>query len=290
MVDLLRAELGFEGLVVSDASEMIGLVSRISPEERAVQSIASGVDVYLFPDTVHDFEHLVQAVEGGRLPEERVRQAARRVLEMKARLNLYRDPFGPRPSAVDKQRYQEAAQAMAGKSVTVLRHDGRPPASLAPGSRVLTVTIGQVSPFSRFMPQPVLDAFDDELRQRGFQVEHLLNPGDNELLARAAESEAVFLNLLALPYMTMGTVRNLVGHLGHWRWRALFVDHPQVLVTSFGSPYVLHEMPHLPNLLAAYGDSEVSQRAAVRVWLGELEARGDCPVRLPEVTIQPLPG
>jgi beta-N-acetylhexosaminidase len=50
----------------------------------------------------------------------------------------------------------------------------------------------------------------------------------------------------------------------------------------------LHEMPHLPNLLAAYGDSTVSQRAAVKVWLGEIAAQGDCPVRLPQVTIRPL--
>ncbi|MFN8495783.1 MAG: hypothetical protein U0350_49785 [Caldilineaceae bacterium] len=54
--------------------------------------------------------------------------------------------------------------------------------------------------------------------------------------------------------------------------------------------WVLHEMPHLPNLLAAYGDSTVSQRTAAKVWLGEIAAHGDCPVRLPEVTIQPLSG
>ena len=88
----------------------------------------------------------------------------------------------------------------------------------------------------------------------------------------------------------MLTALTLVGHLGYWRWRSLFIDHPQVYYTSFGNPYVLHEMPHLPNLLVAYGDSPVSQRAAVKVWLGEIEAQGDCPVRLPKITIQPLSG
>lgn len=66
------------------------------------------------------------------------------------------------------------------------------------------------------------------------------------------------------------------------------MDHPQVCYTAFGNPYVLHEMPHLPNLLAAYSDSPASQRAAVKVWLGEIGAQGDCPVRLPEVKIQRL--
>jgi beta-N-acetylhexosaminidase len=288
LIDLLRTELGFEGLLISDASGMIGVASRVSSEERVVQCIKSGLDVYLFPETLKDFERLIQAVEQGRLSEERVRQAARRVLEMKARLNLHHDPFGPKPSTTDKSMYQQAAQTMADKSITVLRSDGRPPLNLKPGSRVLTVTIGQPSPFNKFMPQLDLDAFDDELRQRGFQVEHLLNPEDDLLLEKAGEYDVVFLNLMTLPYMVLGTIRNLVGHLGHWSWRSLFADYPHVLFTSFGNPYVLHEMPHLPNLLAAYGNSDVSQRAAVKVWLGEIEAQGNCPVSLPKITIQPL--
>lgn len=286
LIELLRTGLGFEGLLISDASGMIGLASRISSEKRVVQSIKSGLDVYLFPDTLKDFERLIRAVESGRLSEERVWQAARRVLELKARLNLHRDPFGPEPSAADQSRYRQAAQTMADQSMTVLRSDGCPSLKLEPGSRVLTVTIGQVSPFNKFMPQLDLEVFDDELRQRGFQVEHLLNPEDDLLAAKAAEHDAVFIHLMALPYMLLGTIRNLVGHLGHWKWRSLFADNPHVFYTSFGNPYVLHEMPHLPNLLAAYGNSAVSQRAAIRVWLGEIEAQGDCPVRLPQITIQ----
>jgi beta-N-acetylhexosaminidase len=290
LVDLLRTELGFDGLLISDASGMIGIGSRVSSEARVVQCINAGLDVYLFPETLKDFERLIQAVEQGRLSEERVRQAARRVLELKARLNLHRDPFGPKPSATDKSTYQQAAQTMADKSITVLRSDGRPPLNLKPGSRVLTVTISQPSPFNKFMPQLDLEVFDEELRRRGFQVEHLLNPEDDLLSEKAGEVDVVFMNLMTLPYMVLGTVRNLVGHLGHWRWRSLFADYPHVVFTSFGNPYVLHEMPHLPNLLAAYGNSPVSQRAAVKVWLGEIEAQGDCPVSLPKITIHALWG
>jgi beta-N-acetylhexosaminidase len=281
--------LGFGGLLISDAAGMIGIASRIASEKRVVQCIKSGLDVYLFPDTINDFKRLTRAVQQGSLSEERVWQAARRVLEMKARLNLHRNPFGPEPSMTDKSRYQETAQVMADKSMTVLRSDGHLPLNLKPGSRVLTVTIGQISPFSRFGEQPQLEAFDDELRQHDLYVEHLINPEDDLLLAKAAEHDVVFLNLLTLPYMVLGSIRNLVGHLGHWNWRSLFVDYPHVCFTSFGNPYILHEMPHLPNLLAAYGNSDVSQRAAVKVWLGEIEAQGDCPVRLPQITIQPLP-
>ncbi len=286
--DLLRNELGFAGVLISDASGMIGLTTRVPSEERVVQCIKAGLDVYLRGEPVADFERLLQAVKEGRLSEERVWDGARRVLELKARLNLHRDAFGPKPSEADKRSYGQAAQAMADKSITVLRGGDQFPIDLQAGCRVLTVTIGTSSQFNRFMPPRELAAFDEELRGRGFQVEHLLNPGDEELLAKAAEADVVFMNLLMVPYMVLGTMQNLVGHLGHWRWRSLFMDHPQVCHTAFGNPYVLHEMPHLPNLLAAFGDSAVSQRAAVKVWLGEIEAQGDCPVQLPAVKIRGL--
>ena len=210
-------------------------------------------------------------------------------LELKARLNLHVDPFGPEPSAAGG-RLPQAAQALADKSMTMLRGADQLPLPLQPGSRVLTVTLGAVSQFNRFIPQRELDTFDEELRRRGFAVEHLLNPGDDELLAAASEADVVFINLLMVPYMVMGSIHNLVGHLGHWQWRSLFMEHPRVRYTAFGNPYVLHELPHIPNLLATFSDSAASQRAAVKVWLGEIGAEGDCPVRLPEVTIQPLTG
>ena len=288
LIDLLRKELGFDGLIISDATGMIGLTTRVPTAQRVVECIKAGCDVYLFPETVEDYERLLGAVKDGRLAEERVRAAARRVLELKARLNLHIDPFGPKPTDADLNSYQATAQAVADKSITALRGADRLSGARQPGGRVLTVTIGANSQFNRFMPPRELAVVDEELRLRGFQVEHLFNPGDEELLAKAGEADVVFMNLLMLPYMVMGSIHNLVGHLGHWRWRSLFIDHPQVYYTSFGNPYVLHEMPHLPNLLAAYSDSPASQRAAVKVWLGELAAQGDCPVRLPEVKIQPL--
>ena len=51
---------------------------------------------------------------------------------------------------------------------------------------------------------------------------------------------------------------------------------------------MLYEMPHIPNLVATYGDIEVSQRAAVKVWLGEIEPQGECPVKMPQVVVRPL--
>jgi hypothetical protein len=174
---------------------------------------------------------------------------------------------------------------MADKSITVIRSDGRPPLRLKPGAQVLTVTIGQLN---QFLGQADLETFDLELRLRGYQVEHLLNPESDDLRSKVADYDAVFINVYTTPMMVIGTIRTVVGGFRSWGWRSIFVDNPQVVFTSFGNPYLLYEMTHIPNLVLAYGGSDVSQRAAVKVWLGETEPQGDCPVKMPRVTVKPL--
>jgi hypothetical protein len=89
---------------------------------------------------------------------------------------------------------------------------------------------------------------------------------------------------------TLGTARVTLDHFGTWGWRALFTEHPHVYYTTFGSPYLLYELPHLPNLIATYSGGDVSQRAAVKVWLGEMAAQGVLPVTLPKIKIKPFDG
>jgi beta-N-acetylhexosaminidase len=285
LVDLLRQELGFDGLIVSDNASMIGITSRADADARIVESIKSGIDVYLNADPDLDYDRLIKAVRDGRLSEERVRQSARRVLEMKARINLFENPFGPAPTSEQKAAFQRAAQEMADKSITVLRGDGQQPLKMAPATKVLTVTYAQLNPM---MGMTDLETFDQELRVRGFQVEHLLNPNSDELRRTAKEHDVVFVNLYQTPMMSLGTVR-MIDSFRTWGWRSLFIEHPAVAYTAFGNPYVAYELPHVPNLLATYGGSDVSQRAAVKVWLGETEAQGTVPVRMPQVQIRPLP-
>lgn len=285
LVELLRQELGFEGVIVSDNASMIGLTCHLAPEDLIVESIASGIDIYLNADPEHDYDRLLRAVRAGRIPEAQIYESARRVLEMKARLNLFEETIGPAPTEQQSSAFQQAAQTMADRSITVLRSEGQLPLTLEAGAKVLTVTVGQLMPYMGLVD---LDIFDEELRQRGFEVEHLLNPMSDELREKADTCAAVFINLYKIPMMPLGTAR-MTDTFRSWGWRSLYRRHPQVAYTAFGNPYVVYELPPVPRLIATYGSSDCSQRAAVRVWLGEIEAAGRLPVRLPKVQIQPLP-
>ncbi|MEM7534662.1 MAG: glycoside hydrolase family 3 N-terminal domain-containing protein [Chloroflexota bacterium] len=284
LIDLLRQELGYEGMIVSDNASMIGFTIHANPDDLIVDCIAAGNDIYLNADPEHDFDRLMRGVQDGRIAEEQIYASAKRVLEMKARLNLFEDPFGPAPTSEEQTHFQEAAQLMADKSITVLRNNEQLSLNLASGAKVLTVTYGQLMPRMGLVD---LEVFDAELTARGFQVEHLHNPSSDEVRDKADEHDAVFINLLKLPMMPLGTAR-MTDTFRSWGWRSLYVTHPNVAYTSFGSPYVAYELPPVPRLIATYGNSGCSQKAAVKVWLGEIEALGTLPVRMPAVEIKPL--
>ena len=143
-------------------------------------------------------------------------------------------------------------------------------------------------PVNTMRPHPDLTVFDDELRERGCNVEHLLNPRSDELRAKAQENDWIFINVDVGPMMSMGSVRITFGSFGNWGWRSLFTENPHVVYTSFGSPYLSFEIPHAPSIAVTYGDSPMAQRAAVKFWLGEIPALGTLPVQLPKVKIQAL--
>jgi len=281
---LLREELGFQGVVVSDATPMIGMTAWAPSSERIIQNIQAGSDVYLFGDSARDFKSIRKAVSDHRISEERIRCSARRVLELKARLGLHLDPFGPIPTGDQRESFAETSCEIAESAVSVLRTDGRPPVLLEPGSKVLTITIKydvpSVSPLD-------LHVVDDELRQRRLVVDHMLNPSNSKIAEHASKYDAVFINMHVTPDMRLGTLR-LPGGIPVPQWMSLHREHPQVIYTTFGNPYVLFEMPQVNSLIATFGTSEGSQRAAVKVWLGEMEARGIPPFTHPRISVNQI--
>lgn len=284
LIDLLRGQFGYEGLIVSDNASMIGLTCHADPDDLIVEAIASGIDIYLNANPEHDFGRLLRGIHDGRISEAQIYGSARRVLEMKARLNLFDEISWPAPTDDEQRTFRNAAQTMADKSITVLQNSEQLTLDLTPGAKVLTVTCGQLMPH---MGVADLDIFDQTLQERGYQVEHLLNPNSDELRAAADTHDAVFINMVKLPIMPLGTSRH-TDTFRSWGWRSLYRTHSNVAYTTFGNPYVAYELPSVPRLIAAYGSSDCSQRAAVKVWLGELGAEGVLPVRMPQVEIKPL--
>lgn len=274
---LLREELGFEGVIVSDAGTMIGMTSRCRSEDCAVEFIRAGGDVYLFAHPVDEFRRLLEALRTGYLPEERVWVSARRVLTLKAAVGLHRPTPAYELTEEEERRAVTIADEIAERSATIIKGSDRFPLDLCEGDKVLTVTIRWEQAGEARCPE--LPMVDEELRKLGCEVDHLQNPSHGKLADAPAKYRYVFVNVVLVPQTPMGNIR-MIGNMIMPFWRAFYTGADNCVFTSFGSPYLLHEQPHWPNLLAMYSPSEASQRAAVGVWTGRVQPRGKLPVNL----------
>ncbi|HGF7508003.1 TPA: glycoside hydrolase family 3 protein, partial [Enterococcus faecium] len=91
ITDLLRGKLGFNGLVVTDASHMLGMTGAMKRSELLPTSIAAGCDLFLFfNDPDEDFNYMMEGYYKGIISEERLRDALRRILGLKAKLGLHK--------------------------------------------------------------------------------------------------------------------------------------------------------------------------------------------------------
>ncbi|MBD3422034.1 MAG: hypothetical protein GF398_18130 [Chitinivibrionales bacterium] len=275
--DLLRERLGFRGAVVSDAISMIGYSAQMPANDRAPGNLRTGSDLVLYADPERDVPAILDALKTERLSQDRLEDAARKVLELKARVGLLEDDIAtPEVTAQDSKSWITLADTLAANSICVVRDEtGVLPVKLKPGARVLTVSCQIEGPL-RGATQ-VLDVIDDELRKRGYEVENIFAPKPAELLPKAMAADAVFMNINVPP--RYGTTR-FFGRTSQTFWDSFWHDHPCVVFTCLCDPYKIYEMPYLPNCINAFSNTPPTQRAIVRMWLGEEPARGKSPIKL----------
>jgi beta-N-acetylhexosaminidase len=269
---LLRGELGFQGLIVTDDMNMGGVAGYAKRQERTVACLAAGCDMLLFPKLPDDYATLVEAVRSGALSEARLDDAVRRILAFKARLNLHTgELFGPAIAAQEQQAFAAASRQIAAAAVVKVRdlHGTLPIRHLQPGAKVLTITLA-----SAFQDVPEVDK---ALRERGYHVDHASNPDDLRLSDQTFAYDAVFVNFVFKAIWGVQSIRS-VGLHNRIFIGGFYTDHPCVVFTSFGSPYHLRMFNTLPNYLNIHSSCPDSQRAAVQVWFGEAEACGTSPV------------
>jgi beta-N-acetylhexosaminidase len=276
-IDFLRKELGFEGLIISDAISMIGYACHLPIEERAVANISAGSDMVLFAEP-EDFERLLDAAHKGKLSEERVNDAVRHVLELKIRVDLIEGKEIPMPSGKDKIRFRQCSEEIARRSIKIIRNEKNIlPISLKKGARILTVTMKFDT--IKYHKSGDLKTIDSELRKRGYEVEHMVNPHHTELFKRSHEFDAILININIGPQTFMGSNR-MAGRFHDTFWKAFWHNHPCVVFTSFGDPYKIYELPYVPVMVNTFGSSTPSQKSAVKVWLGEENAIAKNPINL----------
>ncbi|PRY01533.1 glycoside hydrolase family 3 protein [Allonocardiopsis opalescens] len=253
---VLREELGFEGVVVTDALNMEAVRESHGDGEVAVRALEAGVDLLLMPpDLDLAYNALLTAVEEERISSERLEESVRRVLELKARLGLFPEQAAESgadaPAEIRSQESLAAAQGVADRSVTLLRNDEVDGAPVLPAAEGATV--------------------------------HVSGSGAETLAAALGESgvEVVTEGPAGADLAVVGT-NGARGDAEQRAAVAALVDTgTPVVAVAVGTPYDVAALPGIAGYLATYSGQEVSLRAAARVITGEVAPSGRLPVAVP---------
>ena len=280
--DVLRGEMGFDGLVISDAMDMGAVVRRYGRTEPLLMGLEAGVDLLLQPvDAREAVDAVVAGVRSGRITEARLDASVRRILEAKARAGLHRArtvDLEAVDDVVGTRAHRQLAETVARRSITLAR-DERNLVPLAPGARVLSLTYADAVDLTAGR------WFDRELAARGVvvvssRVDPQTPPDAWARIAALADSaDVVVASAYVQPRENAGTVGARGGFPRFVQDRAERGD--RVVAVSFGSPYVIGFYPTAPAYLLAWGGGEVSQRAAARALAGQAPITGRLPVTLP---------
>ena len=287
---LLRRDLRFEGLVVTDALDMGAIVARYGPASAAVQALKAGADMLLMPTDVHaSIEAVVAAVTRGELAEARIDSSVSRIFAAKARTNLFQNrlvDMASIPRTVGIRAHMDAALAIAQRSMVLVKDSANGiPLTGTRRRRALVIAYADESNGN------VGAAFASALRANGvdratrFRLWPASGPAsyDSALVAaRAMQASggAVFIAVAARPVDRKPEAVNIPDSMASLVTR-LVADGVAPITIAFGSPYLLGQLPATSGYLTAWSDTDVSERAAAQAVLGITNINGRLPVALP---------
>lgn len=285
LTQLLREELGFTGLVATDAMEMGGISRRWWSGEAAVEALAAGADVVLLPPqprAVH--AAVVRAVRRGDLPAERLEDAVRRVLAAKARLGLTHGVAAPALPDLAERFAPESdvakAQHVADAAVTLLRdRDAMLPLDARRWQDVAVIGISdsdEPAPTGALVtalrePLASVRAYSIDGRTRGDEAA--------AIVAAASRARTVVLAVRVRVRTSSGSIALPTRQAEYARMLAQL--RTPTIVVALGSPYTVAAFPEASTALAVYGWSEPLQRAAARAIVGAIPLGGRLPVSVP---------
>ena len=276
MTDILRNDLGFTGIAISDAFNMAGLGSVLPQDEAAVVGIKNGLDIILMPpDTEDTINALKEAVNLGEITESRIDESVRRILMAKSSMWLpeyiYRDET-EMWNVLNQPEHFAVAEAVARASITkVTETEGVLP--LLPEQDILCLPLDySKSIFVRPDYNYFTNRLAADLPNLNIQeVDLSLSESNiNQIVTSAANYDRVVVAGYNWVPITSDDQIELVQRL-------IASDTP-VIYISFGSPYHGLQINGLENYFCAYACVDVSQWAGADVLLGKLEPEGILPI------------
>jgi beta-N-acetylhexosaminidase len=283
LTELLREDMAFDGLVLTDALRMRAISEGYGPGEAAILALEAGADVILAPaDVWVTLDAVEEAVASGRISRERLDASVRRVLEMKARVGLHRNRrvnLERVADVVGSRSHLLTADSAATRAITLPRdRDELLPLDPRQYRRVLHLVYARdgAPAAGRALGSALGSYFESVTTER-------LTPSSvsttyGELTSSLATVDLVVVSAFVPPRAGAGEV-SIPDDLA--RFVAESTRRRPTVVVSLGNPYLLSAFPDVGTYLVGWGPHEVTQRAAARALVGQTAISGTLPISLP---------
>ena len=286
LTGLLREELGFKGIIVTDAMGMGGVTTLFEPEEAALRAIKAGIDMVLLPPKPKEvIEALIQAVRDGEISEERIDLSVKRILEAKARLGLYKQKLvdlALLDIRIAPRAHLRQAEVTFEKSMTLVKNEDAV-VPLSKENQSIAILSLSSDPGGFFAGR----TFVREMKKKSSRIMEFYaeaTTGQDYLdsaFKNARNADVLVIALFSRLRADKGSVGLEMNHV-HLIREAVKLSK-NVLVVSFGSPYFLRHFPEVDAYMCAYRYADEAMMAAARALFGEIDIQGKLPVSIPEL-------
>jgi len=303
--DLLEKQLGFKGLIVTDALDMAGLTHLFANNigRAAVEAFKAGNDLLLIPpDLGASYDAMLKAVRSGEISQERLNHSVLKILKTKAGLGLNKTrtvDLNAISAAVGKPENIAFGQQVADAAITLVRENGKvlplkSKGTIQGGLPYMTKeeTHNEVVAvlFSDDMRTESGRAFGREFRARipdarVIYVDPRVASGmSDDVLKAVDEAQTVVAAVYVIP--TAGKVGNSVEMAdASGKLLQQLLDHAaqKTAVVAMGNPYLASDFPKIENYMCTFSNATVSEVSAIKALFGEIPIRGHLPVTIPNV-------
>jgi beta-N-acetylhexosaminidase len=307
--DLLQKQLGFQGIVVTDALDMAGLTHLFANNigRAAVEAFKAGNDLLLIPaDFPASYNAMIQAVQSGEISQERLDRSVLKLLKAKASLGLQNArmvDIKALAGVVGKPQHLAFGQQVADDAVTLVRDNGKVlPLKSSVKNEGTAKTALPYTTREETHNQVVAVLFSDDVRAdsgRAFAREFRARIPDarviyvdpriaagmsDEVLKAVDAAQTVVAAVYVVP--TAGKIGNSVALTdASGALLQQLLDHAaeKAAVVAMGNPYLAADFPKIENYVCTFSNASVSEIAAVKALFGEIAIHGHLPVSIPKV-------
>ena len=286
---LLKKELGFKGLIVTDALNMHAITNSFTTAEASVRAFNAGCDILLFPENADEAATaIIEAVRSGIISETRLDESVRKILLAKRWAGLTENKtvsVDKLSSTLNSRGHQSIAETLADEAITLVKDEQQLiPLSSSSKKKILHITLvderssasGEV--FNTMLEHQLKNLSSLILTNKATKKEF------NAAIKAAQKADAVILSTYTHIRMSSGTIGLTDAQIKYVT--QLMKLKKAVAWLSHGSPYVLGSFPKMKTFLCNYGDSEVLEEALAKALCGKIPIQGKLPVTIPNTTFK----